>query len=42
VSFRDNPEMILQMGKTAKQYLNKNFDISISFNKIHKHFINKK
>ncbi len=42
LNFRNNPELILQMGKTARLYLQNNFDILISFNKIHNHFINKK
>jgi glycosyltransferase involved in cell wall biosynthesis len=42
VSFRNNPEKILQMGKTARKHLDRNFNVSISFNKIHSHFISKK
>jgi len=39
--FKNNPQIISQMGQKSLKYLNENFNVTSSFNIIHKHLLNK-
>lgn len=42
LKLKNNPHLIYQMGKSSIKYLHENFEVSNTFNIIHKHLINKK
>ncbi len=42
LKFKNNPQIIYQMGQNSIKYLHENFEVSNSFNIIQKHLINRK
>lgn len=40
LNFKKNPQIISQMGQKSLKYINENFNVTTSFNIIHKHLLN--